>query len=343
MSSRPVFTRPCRVHAFTLVELLVVIAIIGILIAMLLPAVQAAREAARRMQCANQMKQIGMAAHMSDDTYGLMPPLSCYQAQAPQVTSVKSLYDYVADTKTPYSGVDGATIFFWFLPYLEMSSQFERAKSAGKVLSDQASGDQAYHGLSSVIVPTYLCPSDSSHNGGHPNSNRGNAKNNNWAVGCYVANYLVFGDPMVSIRTTYAQFLRVQGKPSLNKSFPDGTSTTICFAERYAECANRSMYPGEEAWQVLWADSNAPFRPAFCINERSQTPYLEGYVACKLFQDSPNALENCDSAVAQSAHAGGINTCFGDGSVHFLAANVSQDVWVAACDPRDGIAYESEW
>ena len=102
-------------HAFTLVELLVVIAIIGVLIALLLPAVQAAREAARRLQCQNNLKQIGIAVHNFHDSHNALPPICLY--------------------------IDRPTLLMWLHPYIEAQAIHDSLVERGLYRQVQRSGD----------------------------------------------------------------------------------------------------------------------------------------------------------------------------------------------------------
>ncbi|PQO27565.1 prepilin-type cleavage/methylation domain-containing protein [Blastopirellula marina] len=121
-----------RRAAFTLVELLVVIAIIGVLVALLLPAVQQARESARRMQCSNRMKQVGLALHNYHDTHGAFPALQM------QVTPSRP------------SG------FVALLPYIEQTAVWDNASGASPAFgaSDWNPAEQ------NTLIPELLCPSD---------------------------------------------------------------------------------------------------------------------------------------------------------------------------------------
>ncbi|MDR2704558.1 MAG: DUF1559 domain-containing protein, partial [Planctomycetaceae bacterium] len=139
--------------AFTLVELLVVIAIIGVLIAMLLPAVQAAREAARRMQCTNKLKQLGIALHNYHDTNDSVHARAC----GPYGKRLSGNNDR-------FSGVIG------ILPFLEQQSLYERFCSNEMSLGTSLATGAYLHPahwenmpstfLMTVNVPAFLCPSD---------------------------------------------------------------------------------------------------------------------------------------------------------------------------------------
>jgi len=151
--------RPNRPSAgFTLVELLVVIAIIGILVALLLPAVQSAREAARRTQCTNNLKQIGLACLMHHDVKGFFPPGIC----VPNGTSSGNLYPKscreLEDFDCPEQPIQGkwGSWLVWMMPYIELGTLYDQLDLSGREYG--YTGPPHYPG--GTYVPAFVCPSD---------------------------------------------------------------------------------------------------------------------------------------------------------------------------------------
>ncbi|MDR2440485.1 MAG: DUF1559 domain-containing protein [Planctomycetaceae bacterium] len=202
---------------FTLVELLVVIAIIGVLIALLLPAVQAAREAARRMQCTNHMKQIGIACHNHHDTYDFLPPV-CFQ-KFPNC----NISDHAGLNVYTRSGFR-----IPLMPFMEQAAVFD---AISQLASVHTSIDvyREYNGTVlnpwCVKIATLICPSDSV----------GNANNSLIGSSNYYANrgdlYVQFDFPSNTTEAAFAArgpFTR-DGAPF--SVITDGTSNTLLLME----------------------------------------------------------------------------------------------------------------
>ena len=304
--------------AFTLVELLVVIAIIGILVAMLLPAVQAAREAARRMSCGNNLRQLGLAAHHHHDVRGRLPPGMGF---------------------TPFaaSGVWGHH-FFHLLPYLEQENLHQRAWGpvqlpTGPITMYFPGNDNVY----SQRVAVLLCPSDPSVGPDGVVTVNGIS----WGASCYAANSQVFspipGDP--------------QGQSRL-ADITDGASNTILYAEKYARCTSTSMpLAGGNFWAYCTFKGlnlpppmelpPKPYHASFAITGYFGKPNTIG--PGSKFQVRPSPfLGNCDPTRTATSHAG-IVVCLGDGSVRTLNPSLTGDVWWAAVTPAGGEVLGSGW
>jgi prepilin-type N-terminal cleavage/methylation domain-containing protein len=301
--------RPCR-RAFTLIELLVVISIIGILVALLLPAVQSARQTAQRLQCQNNMKQVVLACHNLESTKRIFPPM-CSGCADPANAACYTPSD------SPF-GKHNYTIFQFLLPYLEQNAVFEKLN-----ISQYAGGQYGQ------VMTILRCPTDPSSPKGKCETTYGGA--NNWGITNYAANNYVFGNPIGG---------NTQGKAKIS-SIVDGTSNTIFFSEIYGTCGTSGL--STLLWGSLWADANSIWRPGYNLGSSKGGGGLTAYPAAPMFQVSPHYMTTCDPLRSQSAHASGVNVGLGDGSVRFVAQGVDANTWAYVNDPRDRNVPTTEW
>src|SRR5262249_30949407 len=161
--------RRSRRPAFTLIELLVVIAIIAVLIGLLLPAVQKVREAAARINCANNLKQMGVAVHnYASANSDKLPPLTVYN-NAPTYWT---------------------TFFLELFPYVEQDTVYQRGYNTGAMWNNNTT----------AVIKTFLCPSDSTHSAGMTASG--------WSAASYAPNTYVFGSSYLTINGQPAHISR---------------------------------------------------------------------------------------------------------------------------------------
>ena len=303
-----------RRRAFTLVELLVVITIIGILIALLLPAVQAAREAARRMQCGNNLKQIGLALHMHLEAKGNFP----------------DGHTWTGDTLETSQGNE-ATWITYLMSYIEQAG-------IGASIDWTRWFGTASGGTNAVVCATKLtlfqCPS---------NDPFGNILDGSYARGTYAANNGIgpmreyncstmipkrtLGTVSNDLNLAGAFFVNSRLKPS---DFKDGLSNTAFVSEI-------RVVPGEDFRGMmhypegpLYHHNNTPnsavfdeIRMNYCVSDDGApcNGAFNDYLSRKLIMN------------ARSSHPGGVGLLLGDGSARFVGDSINLNIWQSLCTP----------
>ena len=358
---------------FTLVELLVVIAIIGVLIALLLPAVQAAREAARRMQCSNHLKQLGVAVHNFHDVKNHMPALMLSS----------DIYELQGNSWSPSGDWRCYDQYGWTIlitPFMEQQAVWDEFAEFVKVSDWRCSPwDYAVNmgDYKTVQIPTFLCPTDPNSRGpvGIDQGTGRNSYRGSLGDAAVSADDLEFRGT-IGPAMNNDNYQATQSKIIGLESIMDGTSNTLLFSESCIGGENASSgqpirggvaHEAASVWQA----------PINCFNRRglggmltgttgwasdtiavgrvwARTSLLSGGFHSILPPNSPTCTENVDNEYylggycmsASSYHTGGVNTAFADGSVRFASETIDSgriDEWNIDIRDQKGPAKYGVW
>ncbi len=295
-----------RRDAFTLVELLVVMGIIGVLVALLLPAIQSARESARRMSCGSNMKQISLAIHNYHDTHRVFP------------CNANALDNLQGRPSNGFSWISKT------LPFLEQSNLHDQLDFR-RPLNDGSPGNPATNwGVIQTPISVLLCPSD-------PTPPVRNDLASTWAFpsAMGVPAPMSLGGPAAV--TTYmgsqgfdfdsdppqGPFERIASRSVGFRDVRDGTANVIMLMERS---------PSWAPW-CAWASSNGVWATtAYPIN------------LARKISPSPDSTEVGGLKYGSlSLHPGGIHAAMVDGSIHFISENIEKTLYIQLGQMADGL------
>lgn len=328
-----------RRQAFTLVELLVVIAIIGILVALLLPAVQSARESARRSQCLNNLKQIGLALQNFHSVKGAFPTGSESKPYPADPTHAHNFYRW--------------SVLAYSAPFLEQANAFNSLDLSlplfGPPLPNFPVMDQNVKGVS-LLIPTFICPSDLKKAVSTFNDDDGNP--HDWGPTNYAAcagSGINGGD---TFDTDGSFFINSHTK---FRDLTDGSSSTMMLAEStLGEGPETSMDGSQLDMQSAYVFAGpGPLTDAACgapflwnVSNRRGFSWANGEYRTTLFNThyTPNSktpdcmgystemtLEKMFTGfgwrTARSKHPQGVNVTMGDGSGRFVSDTIDLAVW----------------
>ncbi|MBN9121306.1 MAG: DUF1559 domain-containing protein [Planctomycetes bacterium] len=290
-------------RGFTLIELLVVIAIIAILIGLLLPAVQKVREAAARMKCTNNLKQIGLALHNYHDQVGYLP------AGEPQGYFSSNWY---ADVGTKDG--DRSCWIGPILPFIEQTAlytQYQNWLVTLPGLTDTAP-------FAATVISTLVCPSDP---GAPKVSALGQGAHSSYVV-CHGSGYAT---PTTSPRGFNLDgMLYGQSKTRLTDA-TDGTSNTLLASELLQSQDTGQHDVRGRIWNSIHAGTSfsTMYPPNSTVGDN-----VMGY--CVAIPGAPCGTQSTTNAysLARSRHTGGVNAVMADGSVRFVSNSVTPNTWL---------------
>ena len=342
---------PVAIHsrrAFTLVELLVVIAIIGVLVALLLPAVQAAREAANRMSCQNNLKQLAIALHNHHDTFGVFPPgrKSLGNTQGTAIATFQS--DPIV---LNHHGM------VYVLPYVEQGNLKDRINlnaatgnfmanavfgypiSPGTVLSTPnavASGNAA---LAAISLKALHCPSDGAPTTITPGSVHYSPDGTVGQVTAIKTNYDFICQANGVGRYNWwkntsvgTQYMFGENSNTKIASVLDGTSSTLMVGEQTRELFNGVTTGWSYAgWVSVGIDPVGAWNLTFPPTGLNVWNYNNNTSPLNKQRGRRASWYN-----AASVHPGGVNFAFGDGSVRFISQTIDVPNLTRLCRMADG-------
>ena len=356
-------------RGFTLIELLVVIAIIAILIGLLLPAVQKVREAAARMQSANNLKQIGLALHNAHDSLGAYPPVCVNQwSSFYEPNAVPYSGPYLPNNRGT-SGSDKTSFFWCLLPYIEQENQVkDLAGYAYYIMGQRRSNNRQIGG--STVPKTYISPLDNSPyqtiDWSWPYTGTGSSDIFKMGLVSYAPNIRMFGTPSKQGDWTpwKTMWWHTGAGNSRVAAISDGLSNTLAVVEKNMVAgANTIAYKdwglsntGNSSWygggvQMLAStdtpENGLPVFPLMCKDPGVtwDADYGQYRDNCRFSAGQPEyflpptrrlvpAQQSAYSIYPMSA--GGIQALMMDGSVRGITTSISVQAWSAAVTPAGG-------